>query len=52
MTWGEAEIKIEEGRWVVRLGPVFVVLLEAKPELLNQCPQANEKLDWILKQPF
>ena len=52
MSWTEAEVKIEEGRWVIRLGPCFVVLLEAKPELLNLCPGAAEKLEWMLNQPF
>ncbi len=52
MSWAEAKIKIEKGQWVIRLGPCFVVLLEAKDELLNLCPEAAEKLEWILNQPF
>jgi len=47
MSWSESELKLEHGRWVIRLGPCFVYLL--KPELLNLCPEASKKLEWILK---
>jgi hypothetical protein len=52
MSWTESKLQYEYGRWVIRLGPCFVYLLEAKPEVLNLCPGANEKLEWILNQSF
>ena len=52
MSWTESVLQYEHGRWVIRLGPAFVVLLEAEPEVLNLCPGANKKLEWILNQPF
>jgi hypothetical protein len=51
MSWTESELKFE-GQWVIRLGPCFVVLLEAKTELINLCPGVVKKLEWILNQPF
>lgn len=50
MSWTESKLQYEEG--VIRLGPCFVVLLDAKPEVLNLCPGANEKREWVLNQPF
>lgn len=52
MSWTEAKLQYEYGRWVIRLGPCFVVLLEAKPEVYNLCLGAAEKREWILNQPF
>jgi len=49
MSCTESELKFE-GQWVIRLGPCFVV--DAKPEVLNLCPGAAEKREWILNQPF
>lgn len=50
MSWSESKLHNEEGRWVIRLGPCFVV--DAKPEVYNLCPGAAEKREWILNQPF
>jgi hypothetical protein len=52
MSWTESTLQYEHGRWVIRLGPAFVALLEAKPEFLNLCPGANQKLEDVLNQPF
>lgn len=52
MSWTESILQYKEGRWEIRLGPAFVVLLEAKPEVYNLCPGAAEKREWILNQPF
>lgn len=52
MSWTESKLQYKEGRWAIRLGPAFVVLLEAKPEVYNLCPGAAEKLEWILSQHF
>jgi len=51
MSCTESELKFE-GQWVIRLGPCFVVLLEAKPEVLTLCPGAVKKLEDMLNQPF
>lgn len=51
MSWTESKLQYED-QWVIRLGSVFVVLLDAKPEVYNLCPGAAEKREWILNQPF
>ena len=52
MSWTESKLQYEHGQWVIRLGPCFVVLLDAKPVVLNLCPGASEKREWVLNQPF
>lgn len=49
MSWTKSTLQYEYGRWVIRLGPCFVV--DAKPEVLNLCLGANKKLKWVLNQP-
>ena len=52
MSWSESKLQYEHGKWVIRLGPCFVVLLDADEDLLNLCPGAAEKREWVLNQPF